>query len=56
LNKLIFNVIILIICITGMVIVGTYFKDKLEIKGRSSVDKLTQNKISITAEEKDSKN
>jgi hypothetical protein len=38
-----------------MVIVGTYFKDKLEIKGKSSVHKLTENEISITAEEKNSK-
>jgi hypothetical protein len=39
-----------------MVIVGTYFKDKLSIKSRSSVGKLAENEISITAEEKNSKN
>ncbi|WP_242951336.1 hypothetical protein [Clostridium kluyveri] len=42
--------------LTAMVIVGTYFKDKLEIKGKSSVHKLTENEISITAEDKNSKN
>lgn len=42
-------------CLTAMVIVGTYFKDKLEIKGKSSVHKLTENEISITTEEKNSK-
>ena len=42
-------------CLTAMVIVGTYFKDKLEIKGKSSVHKLTENEISITAEDKNSK-
>lgn len=39
----------------GNWIVGTYFKDKLEIRGRPSVDNLTKNEISITAEEKSSK-
>ncbi|WP_039658535.1 hypothetical protein [Clostridium tyrobutyricum] len=52
---------LIIICITSlgltaMVIVGTYFKDKLTIKGKSSVGKLSENEISITAEEKNSKN
>lgn len=35
-----------------MVIIGTYLKDKLEIKGRSSIGKFTESEISITAEEK----
>ncbi|WP_368489417.1 hypothetical protein [Clostridium sp. BJN0013] len=43
-------------CLTAMVIVGTYLKDRLEIKGKSSVGKMTENEISITAEDKDSKN
>ncbi|MFL0197524.1 hypothetical protein ACJDU8_18430 [Clostridium sp. WILCCON 0269] len=38
------------------VIVGTYLKDRLIIKGKSSISKLTENEISITAEEKNSKN
>ena len=42
--------------LTAMVIIGTYLKDRLEIKGKSSVGKLTENEISITAEEKNSKN
>ncbi len=42
--------------LTAMVIVGTYLKDRLKIKGKSSVGKLTENEISITAEEKNSKN
>ena len=43
-------------CLTAMVIVGTYLKDRLEIKGKSSVGKLTENEISITDEDKNSKN
>ncbi|MEY8001796.1 hypothetical protein AB8U03_16660 [Clostridium sp. Mt-5] len=42
--------------LTAIVIVGTYFKDRLTIKGKSSVGKLTENEISITTEEKNSKN
>ncbi|WP_368490727.1 hypothetical protein [Clostridium sp. BJN0013] len=42
-------------CITAMVIVGTYLKDRLIIKGKSSIGKLTENEISITAEDKNSK-
>ncbi|WP_242951329.1 hypothetical protein [Clostridium kluyveri] len=42
--------------LTAMVIIGTYLKDRLEIKGKSSVHKLTENEISITAEDKNSKN
>ncbi|MEY8001816.1 hypothetical protein AB8U03_16770 [Clostridium sp. Mt-5] len=42
--------------LTAIVIVGTYFKDRLKIKGKSSVGKLTENEISITTEEKNSKN
>lgn len=54
-------IVLALICITSlsltaMVIVGTYFKDRLAIKGRSSVGKLAENEISITAEEKNSKN
>ncbi|MFL0198456.1 hypothetical protein ACJDU8_23255 [Clostridium sp. WILCCON 0269] len=44
------------ISLTGMVIVGTYLKDRLIIKGKSSIGKLTENEISITAEDKNSKN
>ncbi|MFL0196460.1 hypothetical protein ACJDU8_12970 [Clostridium sp. WILCCON 0269] len=43
-------------CLTAMVIVGTYLKDRLIIKGKSSIGKLTKNEISITAEDKNSKN
>lgn len=42
--------------LTAMVIIGTYLKDRLEIKGKSSVGNLTESEISITAEEKNSKN
>ena len=54
-------IIIALICITAlaltaMVIVGTYFKDKLMIKSKFLVGKATENEISITAEEKNSKN
>ncbi|WP_368488423.1 hypothetical protein [Clostridium sp. BJN0013] len=43
-------------CITAMLIAGTYLKDRLIIKGKSSIGKLTENEISITAEDKNSKN
>jgi hypothetical protein len=54
-------IVLALICITSlsltaMVIVGTYFKDRLAIKSRSSFGKLAENEISITAEEKNSKN
>ena len=42
--------------LTAMVIVGTYLKDRLEIKGKSSVGNLTESEISMTAEDKNSKN
>ncbi|WP_154105027.1 hypothetical protein [Clostridium ragsdalei] len=38
--------------LTAMVIIGTYLKDRLKIKNKSSVGKSTENKISITAEDK----
>ncbi len=41
--------------LTAMVIVGTYLKDRLEIKGKSSVGNLTESEISMTAEDKNSK-
>lgn len=50
------SVCITALCLTAMVIVGTYLKDKLVIKGKSSIGKLTENEISITAEDKSSKN
>jgi hypothetical protein len=50
------SVCITALCLTAMVIVGTYLKDKLVIKGKSSIGKLTENEISITAEDKNSKN
>lgn len=57
------NVIILmlaLICVTvlgltAMVLIGTYFKDKLTLKGKSSIGNITENEISITAEDKNSK-
>lgn len=39
-----------------MVIVGTYFKDTLKIKGKASVGKLTKSEISIDTKEKTQKN
>ena len=53
-------IIVISICITSsgltaMVIVGTYLKDRLEIKGKSSVGNLTESEISMTAEDKNSK-
>jgi len=53
---IVISICITSLCLTAMVIVGTYFKDKLSIKSRSSVGKLAENEISITAEEKNSKN
>ncbi|MBV4420297.1 hypothetical protein KM800_13380 [Clostridium tyrobutyricum] len=52
---------LIVVCVTSlsltaMVIVGTYFKDKLTLKSKSSIGKLSENEISITAEEKNSKN
>lgn len=53
---IVISICITSLCLTAMVIVGTYFKDRLSIKSRSSVGKLAENEISITAEEKNSKN
>ncbi|MFC0907078.1 hypothetical protein ACFHWD_20685 [Clostridium sp. MT-14] len=50
------SICITALCLTAMVIVGTYLKDRLVIKGKSSIGKLTENEISITAEDKNSKN
>ncbi|WP_058953352.1 hypothetical protein [Clostridium tyrobutyricum] len=53
---IVISICITSLCLTAMVIVETYLKDRLVIKGKSSIGKLTKNEISITAEDKNSKN
>jgi hypothetical protein len=53
---IVISVCITALCLTAMVIVGTYLKDRLVIKGKSSIGRLTKNEISITAEDKEDKN
>ncbi|MBV4432810.1 MAG: hypothetical protein LKF87_13760 [Clostridium tyrobutyricum] len=53
---IVISICITSLCLIAMVIVGTYLKDRLVIKGKSSIGKLTKNEISITAEDKNSKN
>lgn len=53
---IVISICITSLCLTAMVIVGTYLKDRLVIKGKSSIGKLSENEIFITAEDKSSKN